>query len=72
MAADLSPTATLSSSRCSGLRAIKSALIQARTDAEAIEYPVLAYFLNMAIAEIKMTNGPVSNDLAGSNEARAG
>jgi len=35
------------------LHAIETALTTARLDAEAIGYPVLSYFLDMAIAEIQ-------------------
>ena len=41
------------------LRAIEAALTKARMDAEAIEYPVLAYFLEMALDEVK--NGERAN-----------
>ena len=35
------------------LRAIEEALTKTRIDAEAVEQPVLVYFLDMAIAEVK-------------------
>ncbi len=46
------------------LRDIEAALTKARMDAEAIEYPVLAYFLEMALAEVKMAKEPINKDLA--------
>lgn len=39
------------------LRAIEAALTKARIDAEAIDYPLLAYLLEMAIAEVKNSEG---------------
>jgi hypothetical protein len=38
------------------LRSIESALAQARTEAERLDEPVLAYFVGMAIAEVKRTS----------------
>ncbi len=35
------------------LRAIEAALVKAHLDAKSIEYPVLAYVLEVAIAEVK-------------------
>ena len=35
------------------LRAIEDALTKARIDAEAVDQPLLAYFLDMAILEVK-------------------
>jgi hypothetical protein len=43
------------------LHAIEAALTKARMDAEAIEYPALTYFIDIAIAELKMTRGPINN-----------
>jgi hypothetical protein len=42
-----------SADRQNVLHAIEAALTKARMDAEAIENPVLTYFLDMAIAELK-------------------
>jgi hypothetical protein len=49
------------------LRAIEEALTKARLDAEAVEQPVLAYFLDMAIAEVKNSG---RSDQQGSGERR--
>jgi hypothetical protein len=51
------------------LRAIETALTKARTDAEAVEHPVLSYFLDMAIAEIQ--NGAKA-DGSGSSQQKEG
>lgn len=40
------------------LRAIERVLTKARIDAETIEQPVLAYLLDMAIAEVKNSENP--------------
>jgi hypothetical protein len=41
------------------LRAIETALDEARSDAQAIEYPVLVYFLEMAIVELNRGADPL-------------
>ena len=51
-------SADRSADRQNVLHAIEAALTKARMDAEAIEYPVLAYFLDMAIAELKNDERP--------------
>jgi hypothetical protein len=40
-----------------GLGSIEATLVKARTDAQAIEEPVIAYFIDMAIAEVKRQFG---------------
>jgi hypothetical protein len=55
---DTQVSADRSADRQSVLHAIEAALTKARMDAEAIEYPVLAYFLDMAIAELKNDERP--------------
>lgn len=52
-------SAQRAASRRSVLRAIEAELTKARMDAEKAEYPVLAYFVDIAIAEIK--NGAQSD-----------
>ena len=42
-----------SACRANVLLAIEGALVKARMDADRIEYPVLAYFIDMAIAEVR-------------------
>ena len=50
-------SADRSACRQSVSRAIEAALSKARMDAQAIENPLLAYFLDMAIAELKNGEG---------------
>ena len=49
--------------RRSVLCAIEAALTKARIDAGAFEYPMLAYFVEMAITEIKNGEGTINKDL---------
>jgi hypothetical protein len=54
------PEKSLSGERTAhkGLRSIESALAKARTDAELLDEPVLAYLVGMAIAEVNRRSRP--------------